>query len=205
MACGIKEQAISKNRAQHNSATDTVRIDALLSWFVKVSGGQQLDIKRSSHGDSHRLHRKDPATKKDWKCRPSPRELFPHAAKVWQETPFSNLHSAQALRGVFRDYQPVAAGLSKYKINGWICLKDHESLEDFVRRVNDSINGGTEGTWFAASLHEPTVTPVRNMRELRAIQKEAVHALADEKRKQRLLKKENARVGEAGGKTARTD
>jgi hypothetical protein len=36
VACGFQGQAVPKDKAQHNSATDTVRIAALLSFFVTI-------------------------------------------------------------------------------------------------------------------------------------------------------------------------
>lgn len=204
-ACGIKEQDISRTRTQHNSATDTVRIAALLSFIVDSGSEQQLDIKCSSQKAPHRIHRKDPTTKKNWNCRPNPSELFPYAAKVWQETSLSELHSAQALRQIFQDYEPVAVGLHKDKRHGWVCLKDLESLEKFVRRVHHSTVSGIGGTWFTASLYDPEIARVGSLSELKAIRNEAVHTRAEEKREQRRLKKENVWLGKVHGDSVKID
>jgi hypothetical protein len=71
--------------------------------------------------------------------------------------------------------------------------------------VNNSTVKGVEGTWFAASIYDPTVAPVRNVSELKAKRNQEVHARAEEKREQRRLKKENAWPGEAAGSTTFVD
>lgn len=201
VSCGIEGQAIPKAKSQHNSATDSVRIAALLSFFVTVDSGEKLDIKALPK-TLQRIHRQDPTTKKNWNGRPTPYELFPFTAKVWQETSLSKLHSAQVLRKIFKDYEPTAVGLHKDKRHGWVCLRDLGSLEDFVRRVNKSAIKGVEGTWFAVSVHDPTVVPVRDLSELKAKRNQEVHARAEEKREQRRLNKENAWSGSVAGNTA---
>lgn len=190
-ACGFEDETGKGSKRQHNAATDSVRMMALLMSLLRLGDGQKLEIQCSSHKAHPRIWRKDPVAQRVWNRRPVPKELFPYTAKVSCETGFSNLQT-ESLLDLFAIHKPVAVGLSKDKKRGWVCLSTLRDLEEYTQKVDGSVIRGS--VWAAVSIHDTAVIPAQGLAELREIRREKLHAQADEKRAQRRQRKEDESV-----------
>ncbi|KAM9880932.1 hypothetical protein VDGL01_04940 [Verticillium dahliae] len=186
VACGFQDVASQSTKLLHNAATDTTQAAALLVRLMSLREGEELHIQCSSHNSHPRTYRKDPLKKRIWRRRPAPKEIFPYAAKVSRKEGFTMFNTAEPILSLFADHCPVAVGLSGDKKHAWVCLPAFDALEKFIHHVNTLSK--YEDAWVATSAYDEAITPAKDMTELRLTQQQNLHALADEKRKQRSRK-----------------
>ncbi|ATY58897.1 Ribonuclease H [Cordyceps militaris] len=193
-ACGFGRQNAADLHSlcgRHNAATDTVRAAAILQHLFVRESVEPLHIATSARNASilarkrRGLPANAPEDRQLWiGCRPKPPELYPYAARMRRST--GDVLVAEALRDMFAEWEPVAVGVAKQTRHwyGWVCLPSRGALDRFVEAVDGAEHPGG-GTWMAVSCYDPDVMPAKDRRELG----ERLHAMADEKRQQRRLKR----------------